>query len=154
MMAAKDLGKVAVLMGGKSSEREVSISSGTGVLNALRSQGVNAEAFDPGKQPLSELALGGYDRAFNMLHGLGGEDGTIQGVLEWMQIPYTGSGVLASAIGIDKQATCNLWENAGLPVPEGFQVSAPSEAAEIIRRLGRSLVVKPNKDGSSFGVEA
>ena len=92
MMAAKDLGKVAVLMGGKSSEREVSISSGTGVLNALRSQGVNAEAFDPGKQPLSELALGGYDRAFNMLHGLGGEDGTIQGVLEWMQIPYTGSG--------------------------------------------------------------
>ena len=93
------------------------------------------------------------DVIFPVLHGMYGEDGTIQGVLEWMQIPYTGSGVLASAIGIDKQATCNLWENAGLPVPEGFQVSAPSEAAEIIRRLGRSLVVKPNKDGSSFGVE-
>lgn len=152
MIDAASLGRVAVLMGGRSSEREVSLSSGQGVLEALRSCGVDARAFDPGRQSLGELESGGFDRAFNMLHGLGGEDGTIQGVLEWLRIPYTGSGVLASALAIDKDATCRLWHGEGLPVPDGVRTNDPREAASIIARLGASLIVKPDHDGSSFGV--
>lgn len=152
MIKAEDLGRVVVLMGGKSTEKDVSRSSGSGVLAALKSRGVQAEAFDPGVEPLEKLAAGHYDRAFNMLHGLGGEDGTIQGVLEWLRIPYTGSGVLASALAIDKNATCKLWQSEGVPVPEGMLVESPDQAGEVIARLGRSLVVKPDREGSSFGV--
>ena len=152
MIKAEDLGRVVVLMGGKSTEKEVSRSSGSGVLAALKSCGVQAEAFDPGFEPISKLAEGHYDRAFNMLHGLGGEDGTIQGVLEWLRIPYTGSGVLASAMGIDKNATCRLWSSAGIPVPEGMLARGPEDAGAVIERLGRSLVVKPDREGSSFGI--
>lgn len=152
MTKAADLGRVVVLMGGRSTEKEVSRSSGSGVLAALKSRGVDATAFDPGAEPLEKLAAGHYDRAFNMLHGIGGEDGTIQGVLEWLRIPYTGSGVLASALSIDKNATCRLWASEGIPVPEGMLVTDPSQAGEAIAKLGRSLVVKPDREGSSFGV--
>ncbi len=153
MTDVKSLGRIAVVMGGKSTEREVSISSGTGVLNALKASGADAVAFDPAEHSLSELENGGFSRVFNMLHGAGGEDGTLQGLLEWLEIPYTGSGVRASAIGIDKQATCDLWKSVGLPVPEGMAVTGPEDAPEVIRRLGASIVVKPACDGSSFGVE-
>ena len=152
MSDARNLGRVAVLMGGRSSEREVSLSSGSGVLAALTSSGVDAVSFDPARQSLAELESARFDRVFNMLHGVGGEDGTIQGVLEWLRVPYTGSGVLASAIGIDKQATCALWESIGLPVPKGRVVTDAAEVPALLAELGPSLVVKPNKDGSSFGV--
>ena len=151
-MMTGNLGKVVVLMGGVSMEREVSLSSGEGVLKALRASGVDAEAFDPGKDPWQRLIDGKYDRAFNILHGRGGEDGTIQGLLEWLRLPYTGSGVKASALAIDKQATCDLWTAAGIPVPAGVVVGKDADPAEIIRTLGGSLVIKPNREGSSFGV--
>ena len=152
MTEAGRFGKVVVLMGGTSMEREVSLSSGAGVLNALRASGVQAESFDPGHDPWTKLFDGGYERAFNILHGRGGEDGTIQGMLEWLRIPYTGSGVKASAIAIDKQATCDLWQSEGIPVPPGLEVGQDADPAEIIRKLGGSLVIKPNREGSSFGV--
>ena len=146
----KKFGKVAVLFGGKSAEREVSLNSGAGVLSALQQQGVDAHPFDPAERALGELA--DFDRAFVMLHGRYGEDGTIQGVLELMGIPYTGSGVMASAIGMDKWRTKLLWRAAGLPIPEFVMLDAHSDFAAVERQLGLPLFVKPACEGSSIGV--
>ena len=155
-LSTAEFGKVAVLLGGRSAEREISLMSGQGVLAALRSKGVNAEAFDTGLRPLSDLANGGFERCFIALHGRFGEDGTIQGALELMGIPYTGSGVLASAIAMDKVMTKRLWGAAGLLSPKHLVV--PSNAAlgplgdQISSELGLPVIVKPPKEGSSLGV--
>jgi D-alanine-D-alanine ligase len=146
----KAFGKVAVLFGGTSAEREVSLNSGSRVLAALQGQGIDAHAFDPATQPLD--ALKGYDRAFIALHGRHGEDGTIQGALEVMHIPYTGSGVLASALAMDKFRTKLMWQAAGLPVPEYALLDAGSDFADIEVALGLPLFVKPAREGSSIGV--
>ncbi len=143
-------GKVAVLFGGTSAEREVSLNSGSRVLAALQGQGIDAHAFDPAEQPLD--ALKGYDRAFIALHGRHGEDGTIQGALELMHIPYTGSGVMASALGMDKFRTKLLWQAAGLPVPEYALLNADSDFAEVEEELGLPIFVKPAHEGSSIGI--
>jgi len=145
-----DFGKVAVLFGGTSAEREVSLNSGARVLAALLGQGIDAHAFDPAEQPLD--ALKGYDRAFIALHGRHGEDGTIQGALEVMHIPYTGSGVLASALAMDKFRTKLMWQAAGLPVPEYALLTANSDLADVEEELGLPLFVKPAREGSSIGV--
>ena len=148
--------KVAVLMGGTSSEREVSLMSGHGVLTALRSQGVDAHAFDPAQQTWSELRSMGYNRAFIALHGRHGEDGTVQGALELMGIPYTGSGVLSSALAMDKVMTKRIWQSAGLSTPASISLSpaqqSPENLAKIIPELGLPLIVKPPHEGSSIGV--
>jgi D-alanine-D-alanine ligase len=146
----KAFGKVAVLFGGTSAEREVSLNSGSRVLAALQGQGIDAHAFDPATQPLD--ALKGYDRAFIALHGRHGEDGTIQGALEVMHIPYTGSGVLASALAMDKFRTKLMWQAAGLPVPEYALLDAGSDFADVEAALGLPLFVKPAREGSSIGV--
>jgi D-alanine-D-alanine ligase len=143
-------GKVAVLFGGTSAEREVSLNSGSRVLAALQGQGIDAHAFDPANQPLD--ALKGYDRAFIALHGRHGEDGTIQGALEVMRIPYTGSGVLASALAMDKFRTKLMWQAAGLAIPEYALLTADSDFADIEEELGLPLFVKPAREGSSIGV--
>ncbi len=139
-----------MLFGGTSAERAVSLNSGSRVLAALVGQGVNAEAFDPAERSLDELK--GYDRAFIALHGRHGEDGTLQGALELMGIPYTGSGVLASAVGMDKFRTKLMWQAAGLPVPEYRMLTAMSDFDAIERELGLPLFVKPAREGSSIGV--
>lgn len=143
-------GKVAVLFGGTSAEREVSLNSGSRVLAALQGQGIDAHAFDPAVQPLD--ALKGYDRAFIALHGRHGEDGTIQGALEVMHIPYTGPGVLASALAMDKFRTKLMWQAAKLPIPEYVLLDADSDFAAIEARLGLPLFVKPAREGSSIGI--
>jgi D-alanine-D-alanine ligase len=145
-----NFGKVAVLFGGKSAEREVSLNSGSRVLAALLRQGIDAHAFDPAERKLDELAA--YDRAFIALHGRYGEDGAIQGVLELMGIPYTGSGVMASAVGMDKWRTKLLWRAAGLPIPEYAMLTADSDFADIENALGLPLFVKPACEGSSIGI--
>ena len=145
-----DFGKVAVLFGGTSAEREVSLNSGSRVLAALQGQGIDVHAFDPATQTLDDLK--GYDRAFIALHGRHGEDGTIQGALEVMHIPYTGSGVLASALAMDKFRTKLMWQAAGLPVPEYALLNADSDFAEIEEQLGLPLFVKPAREGSSIGI--
>ena len=145
-----DFGKVAVLFGGKSAEREVSLKSGSGVLAALLRQGVDAHAFDPAERKLDELTA--YDRAFIALHGRYGEDGTIQGALELMGIPYTGSGVMASAVGMDKWRTKLLWRSVGLPIPAFEMLEPGSDFDAVERRLGLPLFVKPACEGSSIGV--
>lgn len=144
------LGKVAVMFGGSSAEREVSLNSGSRVLAALQGQGIDAHPFDPSEQPLD--ALKGYDRAFIALHGRHGEDGTIQGALEVMHIPYTGSGVLASALAMDKFRTKLMWQAAGLPIPEYALLTEDSDFADIEEELGLPLFVKPAREGSSIGV--
>ncbi len=148
----KALGKVGVLMGGRSAEREISLKSGAAVLAALRRQGVDAHAFDPAEHTLSELERSGFDRVFLILHGRGGEDGTLQGVLELMGIPYTGSGVMASALGMDKWRTKLVWQGAGLPVPAYRLLDPRSDFAAVERELGLPLFVKPACEGSSVGV--
>ena len=143
-------GKVAVLFGGKSDEREVSLKSGAAVLAALLRQGVDAQAFDPASQELSELKQ--YDRAFISLHGRYGEDGTIQGVMELMDIPYTGSGVMASSVGMDKWRTKLLWKVLNIATPDFEVVEANSDFAAIEQKLGLPLFVKPANEGSSIGI--
>jgi D-alanine-D-alanine ligase len=143
-------GKVAVLFGGKSAEREVSLNSGNAVLAALKRGGVNAHAFDPAERPLHDLE--GYDCAFIALHGRYGEDGTIQGALELMGIPYTGSGVMASALGMDKWRTKLLWQAAGIATPAFERVDADSDFAAVESKLGLPLFVKPANEGSSIGI--
>ncbi len=143
-------GKVAVLFGGKSDEREVSLNSGAAVLAALKRQGVDATAFDPASQDLSELSA--YDRAFIALHGRFGEDGTIQGALDLMEIPYTGSGVMASSLGMDKWRSKLLWRATGVVTPDFELVTAQSDFAAIEKKLGLPLFVKPANEGSSIGI--
>jgi D-alanine-D-alanine ligase len=150
--AANAFGKVGVLFGGRSSEREVSIMSGTGVLAALRSRGVDAHPFDPGMQSLAELEAARFDRVFIALHGRGGEDGTIQGVLETLGVPYTGSGVQASAIAIDKQRTKQLWLQAGIPTPAHRIGHAATDWMRVVAELGDRLIVKPSREGSTIGI--
>lgn len=149
-MNVPDFGKVAVLFGGRSAEREVSLSSGSRVLAALQRQGVDAHAFDPSVCKLDELV--GFERAFIALHGRYGEDGTIQGVLELMGIPYTGSGVMASALGMDKWRSKLLWQAAGLPVPAYRLLDAASDLARVAADLALPLFVKPACEGSSIGI--
>jgi D-alanine-D-alanine ligase len=146
------LGKVAVLFGGTSAERDVSIMSGTGVLKALQSQGVNAFAFDPADRPLQDLKTEGVDRCFIALHGRGGEDGTLQGALELLKIPYTGSGVMASSIAMDKIMTKRIWRFEGLPTPDWRLVASAEDCAHALTTLGAPMIVKPAREGSSIGL--
>ncbi|MFM2408008.1 MAG: hypothetical protein RL358_750 [Pseudomonadota bacterium] len=146
------LGKVAVLFGGKSAEREVSLKSGAAVLAALLRSGVDAHAFDPAERNLQELQDQGFTRAFIALHGRFGEDGTVQGALELLGIPYTGSGVLASALGMDKWRSKLVWQAAGLPIPKFQMLKADFDAVEVVKNLGLPLFVKPACEGSSVGI--
>lgn len=150
MSNASKFGKVAVLLGGKSAEREVSLDSGTAVLEALLRSGVNAEGFDPQERSITELTA--YDRAFIVLHGRGGEDGQIQGALEWLNIPYTGTGVQGSAIGMDKVKTKQVWQGSELPTASYRIVTKDSNAEEIVAALGLPLIIKPVHEGSSIGM--
>ena len=147
-----NFGKVAVLLGGKSAEREVSLKSGGMVLNALRSRGVDALPFDPAERGLDALIGERFERAFIALHGRFGEDGTVQGVLEWLGIPYTGSGVLASALAMDKLRTKLLWHAQGLPTPPYAVLTKDSDLRAVARKLGVPLMVKPASEGSSIGM--
>lgn len=153
---AAELGKVAVLMGGQSAEREISLLSGRGVLQALRSRGVDAHPFDPAEQPLCQLRDQGFARCFIALHGRYGEDGTVQGALELLRMPYTGAGVLASSLAIDKVTTKRVWQAEGLATPRYVALHrADMDAARIARipdELGLPLIVKPVREGSSLGV--
>jgi D-alanine-D-alanine ligase len=152
----QDFGKVAVLFGGTSAEREISIMSGTGVLEALRSRGVDAQAFDPAERELVELKHEGFARCFVVLHGRHGEDGTVQGALELLGIPYTGSGVMASAVAMDKVMTKRIWQADGLPTPRYARLAFDQQSREQIMAvpdvLGLPLIVKPPREGSSIGV--
>ncbi|HAB44439.1 MAG TPA: D-alanine--D-alanine ligase [Acinetobacter sp.] len=150
MSNASKFGKVAVLLGGKSAEREVSLDSGTAVLEALVRSGINAEAFDPQERSVTELV--NYDRAFVVLHGRGGEDGQIQGALEWLNIPYTGTGVQGSAIGMDKVKTKQVWQGSELPTAPYRIVTKNSNAQEIVSALDLPLIIKPVHEGSSIGM--
>ena len=151
-----NFGKVAVLMGGSSAEREISLMSGGGVLAALQSRGVDAHAFDPAERDLVELKREGFARCFIALHGRHGEDGTVQGALELLGIPYTGSGVMASAIGMDKVMTKRVWSALGLPTPRSMTLDATQQTPERLRtvpdELGLPLIVKAPHEGSSIGV--
>ncbi len=152
----RSLGKVAVLQGGSSAERAVSLMSGGGVLAALQSQGVDAHAFDPAERDLSELKREGFARVFIALHGRHGEDGTVQGALELLGIPYTGSGVMASAIAMDKVMTKRVWSAEGLPTPRWVWLAPEHQAREDViavpDTLGLPLIVKPPREGSSIGI--
>ena len=148
----RSLGKVAVLMGGRSAEREISLMSGNGVLKALRSRGVDAHAFDPAARDLNMLRKEKYRRAFIALHGRFGEDGTVQGALELLGIPYTGSGVLASALAMDKVRTKRLWAAEGLPTAEHILLGRETSFPAVARKLGLPLFVKPASEGSSVGM--
>ncbi len=146
------LGKVAVLMGGRSAEREVSLMSGTGVLAALQSRGVDAHAFDPAERDLSELRREGFARCFITLHGRFGEDGTVQGALELLGIPYTGPGVMASAVAMDKLMTKRIWLAEGLSTPAWRQVRSVEDTRAAFDALGTPMIVKPVREGSTIGL--
>ena len=148
----KSLGRVGVLLGGRSGEREISLMSGNGVLEALLSKGVDAYAFDPGLRCPTELTKEKFDRVFISLHGRYGEDGTIQGLLELLNLPYTGSGVLASALSIDKIATKQIWLSNGLSTPDFEELTADSDWIAVVKKLGLPLIVKPAHEGSSLGL--
>lgn len=152
MTESARLGKVAVLMGGSSAERAISLRSGNGVLEALHSQAVEAIAFDPAERPLDELRRLAVERVFVALHGRHGEDGTVQGALELLGIPYTGSGVQASALAIDKIRTKQIWQCIGLPTPPSMPIGPASAPEEIVATLGLPVVVKPCREGSTLGL--
>jgi len=145
-------GKVAVLFGGRSAEREVSLKSGAAVLQALQRSGVDAHPFDPAVQNLQALVDDGFDRAFIALHGRFGEDGTVQGALELLGVPYTGSGVMASALGMDKWRTKLVWQAGGLPIPDYALLDEQIDWDSVAQRLGLPLFVKPANEGSSVGI--
>jgi len=145
-------GKVAVLLGGPSAEREVSLRSGNMVLGALKKKGIDAHAFDPKDERLEQLIAQRFDRVFIALHGRFGEDGTVQGALEYLGIPYTGSGVMASALAMDKWRTKLMWQAAGIPTPPYELLSRESDFADVGSRLGLPLMVKPAREGSSIGM--
>lgn len=148
----KALGKVAVLLGGRSAEREVSLMSGAGVLAALKSKGVDAHAFDPAERDLDDLKREGFSRCFIALHGRFGEDGTVQGALELMGIPYTGPGVMASAVAMDKLMTKRIWIAEGLATPAWRQVHSAAETRAALKALGSPMIVKPVREGSTIGL--
>jgi D-alanine-D-alanine ligase len=156
MSALPNVGKVAVLMGGSSAERQVSLMSGAGVLAALKSQGVDAHAFDPAERDLSQLKAEGFASAFIALHGRHGEDGTVQGALELLGIPYTGSGVMASAVAMDKVMTKRVWVAEGLPTPRWLWLAPGEQSRDKVMHvpdeLGLPLIVKPPREGSSIGI--
>jgi D-alanine-D-alanine ligase len=145
-------GKVAVLMGGTSAERDISLMSGEAVLKALREKGVDAYAFDPAVKPLWDIKRENFDRAFVILHGRFGEDGTVQGALETMGIPYTGSGVMGSALAMDKWRTKLVWMAAGLPTPRFHMLTPDTDLTAVVAELGLPMIVKPAREGSSIGV--
>ena len=147
-----DYGKVAVLMGGPSAEREVSLNSGAAVLQGLLNRGVDAHGVDAGADVLDVLREGDFDRAFTILHGRWGEDGVIQGGLELIGLPYTGSGVQGSALGMDKLRCKQLWRGVGLPTPDFIRLTAGTDIDAVIDQLGLPLVIKPSREGSSIGI--
>jgi D-alanine-D-alanine ligase len=149
---AKAFGKVGVLYGGRSSEREVSIMSGSGVLKALQDKGIDAHAFDPAERSLADLADQKFDRVFIALHGRYGEDGSLQGALEQLGIPYTGSGVMACAVAMDKITTKKIWLQHGLPTPNYAVLEADTDLAQVSAKLGLPLIVKPPHEGSTIGI--
>jgi D-alanine-D-alanine ligase len=149
---AAAFGKVGVLFGGRSAERDVSIMSGTGVLNALKSVGIDAHPFDPGQQSLAELADQKVDRVFIALHGRYGEDGSLQGALEQLGIPYTGSGVMASSVAMDKITTKKIWLMHGLPTPNYATIDPTTDLDKVAAHLGLPLIVKPPLEGSTIGI--
>ena len=152
MVSNHDFGKVAVLLGGRSAEREISLQSGQAVLDALRRQGVDAHPFDPSEQPMEALLHQGFNRAHIALHGRYGEDGTVQGALELMELPYTGSGVLASALAMDKWRTKLLWEAAGISTPRYVVIDEETDFDRVAEALGLPLIVKPSREGSTLGL--
>jgi D-alanine-D-alanine ligase len=147
-----EFGKVAVLLGGDSTEREISLLSGGAVLAALRRRGVDADPFDPGERPVQGLASEGFERAWNALHGPGGEDGLMQGALEWLGIPYTGSGVLASALTMDKLKTKRVVVGAGLTAPPYAVLGGAADLERALAEVGLPMMVKPASQGSSIGM--
>jgi D-alanine-D-alanine ligase len=146
------MGKVAVLMGGPSAEREVSLMSGRGVVEALRGKGVDAHAFDPAERELFELKREGFERVFIALHGRFGEDGTVQGALETLRIPYTGSGVLGSALAMDKWRTKLVWDASGIPTPRFAMVTPGTNWERLVELMGLPIIVKPVREGSTIGL--
>ena len=152
LLDATVFGKVGVLFGGRSAEREISLISGEGVLQALKSRGIDAHPFDPGTHSLADLAAQGFDRVFIALHGRYGEDGSLQGALEQLGIPYTGSGVMASSVGMDKITTKKLWLMEGVPTPKYATVDADTDLDALVAELGLPLIVKPPLEGSSIGI--
>ena len=151
-MSNHDFGKVAVLLGGRSAEREISLRSGQAVLDALQRKGVDAHPFDPAEQPMEALLRQGFKRVHIALHGRYGEDGTVQGALELMGLPYTGSGVMASALAMDKWRTKLLWQAAGINSPRYAVLDAQSDFSAVVKELGLPLIVKPSREGSTIGL--
>jgi D-alanine-D-alanine ligase len=151
-MSMNNFGKVAVMYGGSSAERPVSLNSGAAVLAALQSRGVDARGFDPAERPLAALLDEGFERVFIALHGRGGEDGSLQGALTLMNLPFTGSGVLASALAMDKWRSKLVWQALGLPIPDYAVLDANTDFAAAVEQLGLPLFVKPAREGSSIGI--
>ena len=149
---AKEFGRVAVMLGGHSSEREVSLNTGAAVLKALQAKGVDAHPWDPSEKSLTEFATAGFDRVWIALHGPGGEDGAVQGLLQWLNIPYTGSGVMASAIAMDKVRSKHLFRATGIPTPDYAAVRSLEEASVAAEQVGFPLIIKPSGQGSSVGM--
>lgn len=149
---AQDFGRVAVMLGGRSAEREVSLDSGQAVLKALRSRGIDAHAWDPAEKSMVEFSSAGFDRVWNALHGTGGEDGALQGALQWLETPYTGSGVMASALAMDKIRSKRLFEASGIPTPEYAAVRHHADAVLAAESFGFPLILKPAGQGSSVGM--
>jgi len=152
VQSARDFGRVAVMYGGFSSEREVSLESGAAVLQALTARGVDAKGWDPATHTLTEFAAAGFERVWIALHGPGGEDGAWQGGLEWLGTPYTGSGVMASAIAMDKVRSKHLFEAAGIPTPEYAVIRQRADAIAAVSELGLPVILKPAGQGSSVGM--
>ena len=146
------IGQVAVLMGGPSAEREISLISGNAVLGALRSKGVDAHPFDPAEREIFDLRREGFKRVFIALHGRFGEDGTVQGALETLRMPYTGSGVMASALAMDKWRTKLVWDASGIPTPRFAMTSAATDWDKVVQHLGLPLIIKPAREGSTIGI--
>jgi D-alanine-D-alanine ligase len=152
MVSNRNFGKVAVLLGGRSAEREISLKSGHAVLDALLRHGVDAHPFDPSEHHMEALLDQGFNRAHIALHGRYGEDGTVQGALELMGVPYTGSGVMASALAMDKWRTKLLWEAAGITTPHHILINEQSDFAKVAQEVGLPLIVKPGREGSTIGL--
>ena len=150
--SAGEFGRVAVLLGGDSAEREISLMTGKAVTEALIARGIEAEPFDPAERALGELVTDGFDRAFIALHGPGGEDGALQGALEWQGLPYTGSGVLGSAVGMDKMRTKRVAQAAGVATPPWIELTGAADCERAVTELGLPLAVKPATQGSSVGM--